>query len=263
VDLTSSMTPFLEAARGHMLRILGALTAGSEADLRVALVGYQDYGGRTKPVRVHPFRADPEETRRTLVKLKVGNSGANTDAAEAVFAGLTACLEQLIWRSGAVKVLLLIGDAPPHGCGANGSSFPDRYPDGDPSGQTLLGMSAAVEAAGVTLHALGMLPSVIPQHDPVTERCFEFLASTTGGTYRRAQSARDALAVVEAVGKHVFGEMDFDRRVWGQLAAAGPEGRPAAGVDERMPELQQALGASPCEIHAAVERLRKRGLRSK
>jgi len=57
----------------------------------------------------------------------------------------------------------------------------------------------------------------------------------------------------------VFGEMDFDRRIWERLAADGPEALPAAGrLDEMMPELQEALGATPYEIHAAIARLRRR-----
>jgi len=259
VDLTNSMTPFLEAARAHMLSILAGLTESTRADLRVALVGYKDYGKRIKPVTVHAFAANPAATRSVLSRLCVGSPAENTDAAEAVFAGLSACLDSLEWRPAAAKALLLIGDAPPHGCGADSGPYADRFPKGDPSGQTLMGMGSAVESAGVTLHALGMLPSVIPVHDAVTARCFGWLAETTGGTYRPARSSRDAMAVVEVIGRRVFGEMDFDRRVWERLAGDGADALPATGrLDELMPELQEALGAAPYEIHAAVARLRRR-----
>jgi hypothetical protein len=255
VDLTSSMTPFLEAARAHMLNIFAGLTEGTAADLRVALVSYQDYSKRGQPVAVYPFAADRTVTRGVLSRLRVGTSAENTDAAEAVFAGLSACLDSLEWRPAAAKALLLIGDAPPHGCGADAGPYADRFPKGDPSGQTLMGMGSAVESAGVTLHALGMLPSVIPAHDAVTARCLGWLAATTAGTYRPARTSRDAMAVVEVIGRRVFGEMDFDRRVWARL----DEALPAPGrLDELMPELQQALGATPYEIHAAVARLRRR-----
>src|SRR5205823_4587377 len=153
------------AARSHMLDILAALPDAADVRLRVAVVGYQDYGGRARPEAVHPFRADPAATRRVLDRLRVVQNAANTDAAEAVFAGLAACLERLEWRSHAARVLVLVGDAPPHACGATAPPYPDRFPGADPSGQTLQGMGARVEAAGITLHALGMLPSVIPAHD--------------------------------------------------------------------------------------------------
>jgi hypothetical protein len=255
VDLTNSMTGFIEAARARMRDVLDGLTAGTDVDLRVALVGYRDYGSRVKLTEVYPFRPGPEEVRKVLDRLKVSSPPENTDAAEAVFAGLAACLGELEWRPRAVKTALLIGDAPPHGCGANAQPCPDRFPAGDPTGQTLMGMGSAIESAGVTLHALGMVPSVVPAHDPVMEKCFGWLAATTAGTYRPARTARDAMAVVEVIGRRVFGEMDFDRRVWARLDQA----LPAAGrLDELMPELQQALGATPYEIHAAVARLRRR-----
>jgi hypothetical protein len=255
VDLTNSMSPFIEAARARMRDVLDGLTSGTDVNLRVALVGYRDYGSRVKLTEVYPFRPGPEEVRQVLDRLKVSSPPENTDAAEAVFAGLKACLDELEWRPHAVKTALLIGDAPPHGCGANVPPCPDRFPRGDPTGQTLMGMGSAIESAGVTLHALGMVPSVVPIHDPVMEKCFDWLAATTAGTYRPARTSRDAMAVVEVIGRCVFDEMEFDRRVWARLDQA----LPAAGrLDELMPELQQELGATPYEIHAAVARLRRR-----
>jgi hypothetical protein len=253
------MTGFLRAAQGHMQNILATLSASAEADLRVGLVGYRDYGTGTRLVEPYPFEADHARTRRVLDGLKVASPPENTDAAEAVFAGLSACLAELAWRPGAVKTVLLVGDAPPHGCGANAQPCPDRYPGGDPSGETLMTMSSRVEGAGITLHALGMVPSVAPVHDAVMARAFTWLATTTAGTYRPARSPQDALAVVEAVGQRAFGQMDFDRRVWARLA---PDGQlpGAAQMEALLPELQQTLAASPYQIHGAVERLRRRGL---
>jgi hypothetical protein len=261
VDLTRSMTGFIQAARAHMLDVLTALTRSADANLRVALVGYRDYGGRTKLVEAYPFTGKQADTRHVLNGLQVDSPQENTDAAEAVFAGLSACLDELAWRPAAAKIVLLVGDAPPHGCGANATPCPDRYPRGDPSGQTLMSMSSRTEAAGVVLYALGMVPSILPAYDPVMEKSFTWLATTTGGTYRPARSSQDALGVVEAIGRRVFGQLDFDRRVWAQLTQDEPGALPAAGQLETMlPAAQQALGASPYEIHAAVERLRKRAL---
>jgi hypothetical protein len=261
VDLTNSMSGFIQAARTHMLDILNALTGAAQAALRVALVGYRDYGSKTRLIEAYPFTGEATETRGVLNGLKVGSPAENTDAAEAVFAGLVACLKELRWRPVAVKILLLVGDAPPHGCGATAPPCPDRYPKSDPSGQTLMSMSSQIEGGGLTLHALGMVPSILPVYDPVMEKSFGWLATTTGGTYRPARSSRDALAVVEVIGRRVFGQMDFDRRVWAELTKAEPGALPsAAQLEEQLPAVQQALAASPYEIHASVERLRKRGL---
>jgi hypothetical protein len=261
VDLTTSMTGFLAAARARMLDLLAGLRDAADAHLRVAVVGYQDYGRGGVAVRAHPFSPDPAGVRRVLDDLRVIPNADNTDAAEAVFAGLLACLDELEWRPHAVRLIVLVGDAPPHACGAAASPFPDRFPEADPSGQTLPGMSARVEEAGITLHALGMVPSVIPAHDAVTEACFTFLARSTGGTYRAARSSADALAVVKAIGQRAFGQLDFDRRLWARLTAGAPgAGVTAARVEELLPGLERDLGVSLYQLHAAVERLTRRGL---
>src|SRR5262245_2075828 len=109
VDLTNSMTGFIQAARAHMLDILGALTAAARADLSVALVGYRDYGSKVRLIEAYPFTGEPTETRGVLKGLKVASPAENTDAAEAVFAGLCACLDELAWRPGAMKIVLLVG----------------------------------------------------------------------------------------------------------------------------------------------------------
>jgi len=179
VDLTTSMTGFLRAARSHVLDILAGLPDAADVGLRVAVVGYHDYGRGADPVAVHPFDRDRAATRRVLDRLRVVQNGDNTDAAEAVFAGLTAAVGGLGWRPHAARLIVLVGDAPPHACGAASPPFPDRFPDADPSGRTLYGMSGDIEAAGITLHALGMVPSVIPAHDPVTEECFTLAAGAS------------------------------------------------------------------------------------
>lgn len=249
VDVTTSMTSLIQAARERMLDVLAALSERVGGSLRFALVCYRDHARREKPVEVHPLTDDRAATRQALERLAVVSQAQNTDAAEAVFAGLVACLRELTWRPQALRMILLIGDAPPHACGAVGNAYSDRFPDKDPSGETLMSMSAAVEGTGVTLHALGMLPSPIPCYDGLLEKTFSWLATTTGGTYRTARSARDALALVEVIGQRLAGQFDLDRRVWAEL-------QDGAGVAD----VEAKVRASPYEIHASLERLRKRGL---
>src|SRR4051812_45608770 len=134
VDITGSMTPFIAAARTHMMRVLGALRATPNVDLRVAIVAYRDHGS-LEVVENYPFSADPDETTQRLERLRVVSPPENTDAAEAVFSGLVACVE-LPWRTHAYRIVVLVGDAPPHGCGATATPYPDRY-ERDPTGRSL------------------------------------------------------------------------------------------------------------------------------
>jgi hypothetical protein len=264
VDLTASMTPFLRAAQTHMVDIITALSNQAMADMRVAIVGYRDYGSRFELVEVYPFTSDRGLTKEVLQNLQSTSPPENTDAAEAVFAGLEKCLSGLEWRQKADRILVLVGDAPPHACGAIAQPYPDRFPKADPTGQTLMSIGAKLEASGITLYSLGLVPSLAPVYDKVMEECFQMLALTTGGTYRRARSSSDAMAVVAEVGKRVFGQMDLDRKLWLYLSNARPE----AGfrnltahtlIERALPELENLFSASSYQIHSSLERLRKRG----
>src|SRR5262245_41945071 len=86
VDLTNSMSPFIQAARAQMVRILDVLRTAPDTDLRVAVVGYRDYG-TCEVVETYPFAEGATvatDTRATLDRLKIGSPPENTDAAEAV-----------------------------------------------------------------------------------------------------------------------------------------------------------------------------------
>lgn len=298
VDLTRSMEPFIAAARQQMVLILGGLRGSARADLRVASVGYRDHDPdpRYRPVEVHPFTADDAEVHRALGSLQVGSAPSNTDAAEAVFAGLAAAMNDLEWRPRAFRVAVLIGDGPPHASGATAHPYPDRFPEEDPTGYSAATLANALESAGLFLHALGMVPSSIPAHDAALQDAFARLAGSTGGTYRAAAGAEAAIAVVEAIGRTVFGQMSFDRRLFDALvaraaqvpaAARAAPARPMAAMPAPTPgapppaslstsaepplpepladvafaaDLAGEVAASPEEVQAAVARLKKRGL---
>lgn len=69
-----------------------------------------------------------EKVRKAINDAKVDGGG---DAPEAVFAGLVRCLE-LPWAQGSYRVVILIGDAPPHSVGAPATAT-SRTPPGSPS----------------------------------------------------------------------------------------------------------------------------------
>jgi hypothetical protein len=248
VDITSSMTPFIAAARTHMTRVLDALRAHPGVDLRVAIVTYRDHG-TGNVVDIHPFAAASSETQSRFEALTLGSPPENSDAAEAVFSGLIAC-DGLPWRPGAYRIIVLVGDAPPHGCGATRSPYPDRFPDLDPSGLTLDDMANRLEASGIFVHALAMIPSVHAHHDRTLEEAFQRIGIGTGGAYAAANRGDSAIAVVEAISNRWLVHLDFDRR----LHALAPAPQPDAD------ELAKQLGATAPEVHAGLMRLRQRRL---
>jgi hypothetical protein len=254
VDCTSSMTPFIHAAQRQAWTILTTLAAQARADMRFAVVGYRDRGH--EPVcDVVPFaRAETAAVRSALGILRAGAQG-NTDAAEAVLDGLVAASE-LVWRESALRVLVLVGDAPPHGCGAEGDAWPDRFPN-DPSGYTLDTMSSSLERHGIALFALAMVPSSIPAYDRITVDAFSSLARATGGMQRVATEAQGAMDVLQEIAKRAFGDLDMDRRVFIQLEDAGAL-TPGAPPVSPAPAMAMAMGVSTEELAQSIDRLKKR-----
>jgi hypothetical protein len=252
VDITSSMSPFIDAARVQMLRILDELSAAIGDGLRVAVVAYRDHGSEPL-LETSPFGTSTKDTETFLKGLVVASAPTNTDSAEAVFSGLAACVA-LPWRDGAYRTLVLVGDAPPHSCGADAPPFPDRFPTNDPSGFDLDGMANRLEEEGIFVHALAMIPSLNRHHDHVLAKAFERLAVSTGGSYQAARTAEAAMGIVEVVSKRFLAELAFDRRLY---AAIGGKEAPAG---ERIASLAKELESTESEVNGGVMRLRQRKL---
>lgn len=251
VDLTNSMTPFIEAARAQASRILDELRAAPDVDLRVAFVGYRDVGKLPKGlevVHVNGFTSETGTTKLALERAVIGSPADNTDAAEAVFSGLVACLN-LPWRAGSYRIVVLVGDAPPHGCGATSSPYPDRF-EVDPTGLSLDDVANRLEAEGVFLYALGMVPSVTPNHDAVVERAFTRLAIGSGGAYHAARNGTAAMKIVELVSERCLAHLDFDRKLFALTRSE------LFDVDA----FAKSLAATEDLVSKGLMRLRQRGL---
>lgn len=241
VDLTGSMSPFIQAARAQMTSILDALRAQLGDGLRVGVVAYRDHCDGKKVCEKHDFMGDLRAVKATLDGLQILGGG---DYPEAVFTGLDACVK-LPWRDGAYRVIVLVGDAPPHGCGAAG----DSHAKGDPSGFDLDAMANLLEEKGLFVHALAMFNT--PQPEPVLDRTFRRLSITTGGAYHEARGATAAMKIVESVSGRFLSELAFDRALFAAIDGAFPKD---------VEKLAKHLRASVDDVNAGMMRLRQRRL---
>lgn len=256
-DLTASMQPFIRAAQQQMVSILKALAQTGRADLRVGICGYRDYSDFETTTQCYPLNADMETTRSVLQQLQAYSPEDNCDAAEAVFAGLVDAAE-MDWREQSYRVIILVGDAPPHGCGASAEPYPDRWPKQDPTGLSLLQMGGKLEGSGITLFALTMSPSVLPVHDPIMKQSFAALAQSTGGTFHDAASARGAIELFQEICRRVFRDLDLDRQIYERYFQDSPN-RPAPSPADY--EFMAAeSGFSEEDLRSSYSRLKKRKL---
>lgn len=97
-------------------KIADEIRRSEKCDLRVGLVNYRDHPpqDRTYVTNIHHLTDDIKKTREFINKTRASGGG---DFPEAVCCGLNDCLHELKWRDDAVKVVILIADAPPHGLG--------------------------------------------------------------------------------------------------------------------------------------------------
>ena len=114
LDTTGSMSGLIEGAKRRIWSIARRIGEGRpRPELRIALVGYRDLGD-AYVTRVHPFSADLDEVYQSLSSFRAEGGG---DTPEHVSAALRDAVETLPWSSSdprVLKVIFLVGDAPPH-----------------------------------------------------------------------------------------------------------------------------------------------------
>src|SRR5688572_4469090 len=112
LDTTGSMGGLIEGAKRRIWSIARQIGQGRpRPDLRIALVGYRDVGD-AYVTQVHPFTSDMDEVYRSLSSFRAEGGG---DTPEHVSAALRDAVESLQWSGPrALRVLFLVGDAPPH-----------------------------------------------------------------------------------------------------------------------------------------------------
>jgi len=113
LDTTGSMADLLEGAKAKIWSIVNTVaSARPKPVLRIALIGYRDLND-TYVTRVFDFTQDLETMYSHLREYKADGGG---DTPEHVNQALYESVNKLTWSKnpGALKILYLVGDAPPH-----------------------------------------------------------------------------------------------------------------------------------------------------
>ncbi len=109
IDTTSSMQPFLDQARTAADALVTTLST-LIGDLRVGVVAYRD-AGDAYATKTLPLSADRYAILNFLWTLRAEGGG---DVPESIAAGLAEAVGMASWRSNTHRVIVVIGDAPPH-----------------------------------------------------------------------------------------------------------------------------------------------------
>ena len=115
MDVTSSMRPYMEMVNARLIELVDRLDEISAGDLpvevHIGVVAYSDYADvqMTATLNLTP---DRRAVRRFLGSLRPFSRGVGKN--EAVFEAMAAGIEDMLWGRHSYRVLLLVGDAPPH-----------------------------------------------------------------------------------------------------------------------------------------------------
>jgi hypothetical protein len=112
LDTTGSMGGLIDGAKRRIWSIARRIGEGRpRPDLRIALVAYRDIGD-AYVTRTYDFTRDMDEVSAQLAGFQAAGGG---DGPEHVSAAMHDAVHRLTWSSGkALRMIVLVGDAPPH-----------------------------------------------------------------------------------------------------------------------------------------------------
>jgi Mg-chelatase subunit ChlD len=112
LDTTGSMGGLIDGAKRRIWSIARRIGEGRpRPDLRIGLVAYRDRGDEYV-TRVFDLTSDMDQVYQSLMSLQAAGGG---DGPEHVSAALHDAVHDVSWTSGhALRVIFLVGDAPPH-----------------------------------------------------------------------------------------------------------------------------------------------------
>jgi Mg-chelatase subunit ChlD len=220
VDETGSMGAYIEEVKQRLLEIIDALKKAPLCrSLRLGLVSYRDHPpqDRSFASRVVPLTDDIAVIRRGVERMQASGGG---DGPESVTDGLYD-LVRLEWRPRAARVVVWVGDAPPHGVEPSGDSFPN----GCPCGHHWYAQAENAREMGVVIHAVGCLPALLGYVG--AEEVFKTVARTTRGLYLPLENAPLLIPLITGVAETELDKQRIEEHVAEVLARHQKELEPA------------------------------------
>ncbi len=254
VDTTSSMSGFLAAARAALVQTLTALKQQSALDLRVGLIEFRDHPPQDTSfvTRHYEITDDLAKIERAIEKLRAEGGG---DIPEAVFDAVHEAAVFTVWRAHGGGLVLLVGEARPHGyeqSRATGRSRPNANQTANQiehsrvctCGLRLDAVTAAAEENRVVVQTLPI------SADATTRFAFDEIAQATGGISAEAADAKQAIERIETLLAREFAELPFDQTVLQEIEKT-------ANLDAE--SIANSVGATRRQVANSLARLGRRG----
>jgi len=163
------MSGSIHAVQTHLKKIAEMICASEKRDLMLACIEYKDHCDR-QVVSYEDFTPSVSKLKTSIDQWRASGGG---DKPEAIASGIHAATK-LSWRSDATKMLVLCADAPPHGVGCPG----DSYPNGSPLGLDPLQLTETLVKKEVIIYTVG-----VNNPDRYTVSFLCTLSKMSGGRY--------------------------------------------------------------------------------
>jgi Mg-chelatase subunit ChlD len=240
IDTTGSMGSSISEVQKRLNSLSQSLAQDKvKPNVAFGIVAYRDHPpeDKTYVTRVYPL---VEQLSKAQQHINALNADGGGDTPEAVLDGLRDALTKMKWREYGHKVLLLVGDAPPHGIGASG-----RWPKAYPNELTMSNVLAQATSVSATIHAVG----VGNNKDMV--KSFTQIAKETGGEFvPLAQIDRLIPHILELL-RTELGKVEQDIDVFSAFTAAS---------DKSVHGIANAMGKQVAEVDESLKRLSAKGV---
>ena len=220
VDETGSMGEYIEQVKRRLVEIIDALRhAPLCRSLRLGLVSYRDHPpqDRSFASRVVPLTDDIASIKKGVERMEASGGG---DGPESVTDGLFD-LVRLDWRPRAARVVVWVGDAPPHGVEPSG----DGFPEGCPCGHHWYAQAENAREMGIVIHAVGCLPTL--RQYVGAEDVFKTVARTARGLYLPLERANLLIPIITGVAETELDKQRIEEHIAEVLAKYEQELVPA------------------------------------
>jgi hypothetical protein len=243
IDSTGSMDPYIEEVKQKVLGIIMEIEEASiTPHVSFGIVVYGDHPPQDSIVtKSFPLTSNHQEILDNVHSLPRTGGG---DYPEAVVDGLHEGIE-MSWHQGSHRVMVLMGDAPPHGCAGTHDDYSDGFPSGCPCGLDPFQEALNAMKKGIIIYAVGVSAT------RVVKESFSEIAKKAEGEYLDLSSAGNLSGMILRLLGTEVAKMETDMRTYDVIEKTQLVNAEYLG---------KTIGISREQAEESIARLEKKGL---
>ncbi|MHA1929647.1 MAG: vWA domain-containing protein [Candidatus Thorarchaeota archaeon] len=238
VDNTGSMGPYIATTKTKILEIIRTIKKEELCHrLRVGLVSYRDHPPEETTYVTQKYELT-SEIHKIEENIKQMSASGGGDGPEAVDTALHVANRMEFLRESA-KIMVLIGDAPPHGVESTG-----RWKDGSPDGMKWADESKIAYDKGIVIHTVGCFPEIAGYENAV--KVYEQIAKNSEGNFFPLNKAELLVKIITGIAVEEIDKLAIQQSILEDLKLS-------------MDDFSEDEEISPSTISELTKKIRGRG----